>query len=64
MPVVTIQMLAGRTHSQKAELARVITEAVSSIAHANPESVVVVFEEVTREDYATGGTLLADQPAH
>ena len=64
MPVVTIQMLAGRTRSQKAELARVITEAVSSIAHTNPESVVVVFEEVTREDYATGGTLLAEQPPH
>ena len=64
MPVVTIQMLAGRTHAQKAELARVITEAVSSIAHTNPESVVVVFEEVNREDYATGGTLMADQQPH
>jgi 4-oxalocrotonate tautomerase len=64
MPVVTIQMLAGRTHSQKAELARVVTEAVSSIAHTNPDGVIVVFQEVTREDYAIGGTLMADQQTH
>ena len=59
MPVVQVQMWPGRTQAQKAELARVITEAMVTIAHTTPESTIVVFQEVAKEDWALGGKLAA-----
>ncbi len=60
MPIVRIEMWPGRTHAQKAELARVITEAVVTIAHTKPESTIVVFQDVPLENYAVGGLLASD----
>ena len=60
MPVVTVQLWPGRTHAQKAELARAITEAVVTIAHARPESTTVIIQEVSREHWAIGGVLASD----
>lgn len=59
MPIVRIEMWPGRTHAQKAELARVITEAMVTIAHTTPDSTIVVFREVAKEDWAVGGKLAA-----
>ncbi len=59
MPRVRIEMWPGRTHAQKAELARVITEAMVTIAHTTPDSTIVVFREVAKEDWAQGGKLAA-----
>ena len=42
MPIVTVQMFEGRTHAQKQELARAITEAVANIAHTTPDATIVV----------------------
>ncbi|MBI4216839.1 MAG: tautomerase family protein [Chloroflexi bacterium] len=60
MPVIRVEMLAGRTKAQKAELARVITEAVASIANARPQDTTVVFVEFPRENWATGGVLRSE----
>ena len=57
MPIVRIEMWPGRTLAQKAELARVITEAVVTIARTTPEQTIVVFQEVAKEDWAQGGVL-------
>ncbi|MFQ5925796.1 MAG: 4-oxalocrotonate tautomerase family protein [Dehalococcoidia bacterium] len=57
MPIVRVQMWPGRTQSQKAELARVITEAVVTIAHTTPEATIVIFEDVAKENWAVGGVL-------
>lgn len=60
MPIVRVSMWSGRTHAQKAELARVITEAMVTIAHTTPESTLVIFEDVPKEDWAQGGVLASD----
>ncbi len=60
MPIVRIEMFPGRTHAQKQELARAITEAVSNIAHATPEATIVIFQDIAREDWAQGGKLSSD----
>lgn len=60
MPIVRIEMWPGRTKAQKAELARVITEAMVTIAHTKPEAVIVVFEEVAKENWAQGGQLASE----
>lgn len=60
MPIVRVEMWPGRTQAQKAELARVITEAVVTIAHATPESTIVIFQDVARENWAVGGVLASE----
>jgi 4-oxalocrotonate tautomerase len=60
MPVVRVEMWPGRTQSQKAELARVITEAVVTIAHTTPQSTIVIFEDIAKENWAVGGVLASE----
>jgi 4-oxalocrotonate tautomerase len=57
MPIVRVEMWPGRTKAQKAELARVITEAVVTIAHTTAEATIVIFEDVAKENWAVGGVL-------
>jgi 4-oxalocrotonate tautomerase len=61
MPLVQITLLKGRTVEQKRKVAERITAAMVEEAKAQKEAVVVTFVEVTREDYASGGVLLADK---
>ncbi len=61
MPIVRIEMWPGRTQAQKAELARVITEAMVNIAQTTPEATIIIFEDVPRENWAQGGVLASEQ---
>ena len=60
MPIVRVEMWPGRTHAQKQELARVITEAVVNIAQTTPEATIVVFQDVAKENWAQSGVLTSD----
>jgi 4-oxalocrotonate tautomerase len=62
MPMVQITMLEGRTIEQKRRLAERITDALVEEAGARREGVVVAFHEVSRENYASSGRLMADKP--
>jgi 4-oxalocrotonate tautomerase len=53
-------MWPGRSPAQKAELARVITDAMVSVAKTTPEAVIVVFNEVAKEDWAQAGVLASE----
>jgi len=57
---VRVEMFAGRTHAQKQELARAITEAVANIAHTTPDQTIVIFQDVERENWAQGAKLASD----
>ena len=61
MPIVRIEMLEGRSLAQKRELARVITDAVCTIAHTTPEDTFVLFAEYSVEQWASEGRLYLDQ---
>ena len=50
MPIVRVEMWPGRTHDQKADLARAITDAVVSIARTTPEAPIVIFEDVAKDN--------------
>ena len=63
MPIVRIEMWPGRTHAQKADLARVITEAIVNIAHTTADQTIVTFQDVSKENWAQGGTLASDTPS-
>ena len=60
MPIVRVEMFPGRTHAQKQELARAITEAVANIAHTTPDATIVIFQDIEQENWAQGGNLASD----
>jgi 4-oxalocrotonate tautomerase len=61
MPVIQITLLKGRSIEQKRKVAARVTDALVEEAGAKREAITVTFVEVTKEDYASGGTLLADK---
>lgn len=61
MPLIQVTMLQGRTADQKRKLAQRLTDAMVEEAGARREAVVVTFVEVSRESYASGGTLMVDK---
>jgi 4-oxalocrotonate tautomerase len=61
MPVIQITLLKGRTVEQKRKVAARLTDVLVEEAGAKREAVTVTFVEVTKEDYASGGVLLADR---
>jgi 4-oxalocrotonate tautomerase len=63
MPTIHVQMFAGRTLEQKRALAKALTDATVATLGAKPESVDVIFTDVQRQDWATGGELWSDKAA-
>lgn len=61
MPMIHVTMLEGRSVDQKRKLAQRLTDALVEEVGAKREAVTVAFVEVSRESYATGGVLKADQ---
>ena len=61
MPIVTVELLPGRSVEQKRKAARDITNAVVESLKVDASHVTVIFHEVPRENLATGGVLLADR---
>jgi 4-oxalocrotonate tautomerase len=53
-------MWTGRTHAQKQELARVLTEAMVNIAHTTPDATIVIFDDIPKENWAQSGKLASD----
>lgn len=60
MPIVRVEMWPGRTREQKAELARLITDAIVKVARTTPEATTIVFEDVLKENWAVGGVLASE----
>jgi 4-oxalocrotonate tautomerase len=54
-------MLAGRTADQKRKIAKRITDALVGEAGARREGIIVVFNEVSKDNYASGGELMIDK---
>jgi 4-oxalocrotonate tautomerase len=61
MPLVQVTMLTGRTADQKRKLAQRLTDAMVEEAGARREVVVVTINEVSKENYASGGVLMVDK---
>ncbi|HLW54738.1 MAG TPA: 2-hydroxymuconate tautomerase [Candidatus Angelobacter sp.] len=61
MPHIQITMLKGRTTEQKRKIVERLTDTMVEEAKTSKEAVVVTIIEVEREDYASGGVLMADR---
>lgn len=58
MPFINVQMLEGRTVDQKAELAKVITNAFVEIVGSKPEAISIIFSDIQKTDLAKAGKLI------
>jgi 4-oxalocrotonate tautomerase len=57
MPTIHVELFEGRTPEQKAELAAKLTQACVEVLGGNPGGVDVIFVDVARHNWATGGVL-------
>jgi len=56
MPFVNIKITKdGATPAQKAELIKGVTELLVKVLHKNPQTTVVVIEEVETDNWGIGG---------
>lgn len=62
MPLIHVELFEGRTDDQKREYARALTEASVRVLGIEPGAVDVIFREVRRSDWATGGVLWSERP--
>ena len=62
MPTIHVELFAGRTVDQKRALAQALTEATVRTLGGSAASVDVIFSDVQRHDWATGGQLWSDAP--
>ena len=61
MPFVNVRMLEGRTHEQKKDLVKAITDCMVNICDAQPDGTMVVIEEIPRDHWARGGVLISER---
>lgn len=61
MPAIHVELFEGRTIEQKRALAQALTDAVVKTLGGSPEAVDIVFRDVARHDWATGGRLWSDR---
>ena len=55
MPVLTVQMLEGRDKAKKKELIRNVTTAVAETLEIPDESIRVILQEVSSDNYGVAG---------
>ncbi|WLH54614.1 tautomerase family protein [Pseudomonas tolaasii] len=58
MPIVKIELFAGRSDEQKARLAKAITQQFVEQLASRPEEVTVLFQDVSPTDWFVAGCSL------
>lgn len=61
MPFITVDLFEGRDTDTKRELVKAFTDEACRILGCGPDAVHVLFNDVKKEDWATGGELWSDK---
>jgi 4-oxalocrotonate tautomerase len=61
MPIVQVSLYEGRTPEQKAALAKAVTKAISETAGIPDSATTIIFQDVAKHDWATGGVQASAQ---
>lgn len=61
MPVIRVEMLAGRRIEQKREPAANLTREMARIFDCAESGIFVAIDDVAKENWAVGGQLCSDQ---
>jgi 4-oxalocrotonate tautomerase len=62
MPTIRVELFEGRSPEQKAALAREITAACVRVLGGSPGGVDILFYDISKSDWATGGVLWSAAP--
>ncbi len=57
MPIVKISLFSGRSKEIKRKIAKEITEILVKNLQIPEEAVIIIFEDIERENFAQGGKL-------
>ena len=60
MPVIRVELLAGRTREQKRAFAKAVTDAFVATRCGVPQSVQVIFHDVEKDNWGIAGRLTFD----
>lgn len=63
MPTIRVELFEGRSVEQKRALAKELTEACVRVLGGSADGIDVIFSDVARHDWATGGVLWSDKAA-
>ena len=61
MPTIRVEMFEGRSAEQKTALAKELTDACVRVLGGSPDSVDILFYDIARGDWATGGKLWSER---
>lgn len=61
MPTLRVDLFEGRTEAQKADLAKALTEACVKVLGGSADSVDILFYDIARHNWATGGKLWSEK---
>ena len=61
MPTIHVELFEGRTAEQKRIFAKEVTELTARVLGGSADGVDVIFVDVKRQDWATGGVLWSEQ---
>ncbi|MBD2569807.1 tautomerase family protein [Anabaena lutea] len=61
MAYVTVRISKNNSIEKKRKLVKAMTDALVSVLDTKPESIIIHFEEIEREDWAVGGVLHYDK---
>ena len=60
MPIVRVELWPGRTKEKKKELVVAITDAVEKVMGTAPDRTTIIFNEVSKDNWAQGGKLASE----
>jgi len=61
MPIVTVQLLEGRTHEQKKAMVEKVTKVVAETTNASPDNVKIIISEMSKNHFASAGVLASEK---
>jgi 4-oxalocrotonate tautomerase len=61
VPTLHVELFEGRTPQQKAALAKELTDACVRVLGGSSDAVDVIFCDISRHDWATGGVLWSEK---
>ncbi len=62
MPTINVQLFEGRTAEQKRAFVEAVTKVTVDTLGGSLSGVDIIFTDVKRENWATGGRLASDPP--
>jgi 4-oxalocrotonate tautomerase len=60
MPVIKVEMFAGRSRDKKRALAKALTDAFVESCGGTAQSVQIIIQDIEKEDWGVGGSLAVD----